>query len=110
MSTDELSDVSWDEVKPATMSRRHLEGVNTAMLVLASLAYIARLLVRYCKRKPFESHGFFCGAAFVCFVAMYVMYIRENNPLYRAERVQRGDVPAYAGIRKYILFSAQTHG
>jgi hypothetical protein len=60
------------------MSRRRLEGVNKTMLTLASLAYIARLLVRYRKRKPFKPHDFFCGAAFISVVAIYIMYIKET--------------------------------
>lgn len=61
------------------------------MLVFASLAYFTRLLVRYCKRKSSEEHDFSRAAASVCFVTMYVMYIKENSQLYRAERVQRGE-------------------
>ncbi|KAJ4985185.1 hypothetical protein SVAN01_09321 [Stagonosporopsis vannaccii] len=99
MSSDGLDDVKWDAVKPpATMPRAQLEGVNTAMLVVTSIFFMTRLAVRAYQRKPYELHEFFCHAAFVCYVAMWVMYYKENDPLYRAEGVQRGEMAPYPEI------------
>lgn len=100
--TDELADVAWDDKTkpPKTMDRTHLEGVNTAMLVLTSLFFVAQLYIRISKRKPYELHAFFCYFSYICYVGMWVMYIEENKPLYRAEGVQRGEIPMYPEIRE----------
>ncbi|KAF2004706.1 hypothetical protein P154DRAFT_519182 [Amniculicola lignicola CBS 123094] len=96
MSSKDLNDVTWDKkALPDTMSRGHLEGVNTAMLVLTSLIFVARVVARFTHRMPFELHDFFCWFSYVCYVAMVVMFFKENSPLYRAEAVQRGEIPIY---------------
>ncbi|KAF1843358.1 uncharacterized protein K460DRAFT_143935 [Cucurbitaria berberidis CBS 394.84] len=99
MSSDSLSNVTWDKTgPPPTMSRSHLERVNTAMLSLTSLFFVSRIIVRVTKRKPFELHDFFCCFSYICYVAMCVMYFKENGPLYRAESVQRGETAPYPEI------------
>jgi hypothetical protein len=83
------------------MSRIHLEGVNTAMLILTSLFFVAQLVVRVSKRKPFELHALLCYFSYICcYVGMWVMYLKENDPLYRAEGVQRGEIPMYPEVRE----------
>lgn len=101
MNSVDLSNVTWDKTElPATMSRSQLEGTNTAMLALTSLFVVVRVAVRVTKRKPFELHDFFCYASYICYVAMWIMYFKENDPLYRAEGVQRGEIPPYPEIRE----------
>lgn len=103
MSSDSLDGVKWDDVKlPETMPRGHLEGINIAMLTLTAVIFIARIAIRITQRKPYELHDFFCHAAFVCYVAMWVMYWQENDPLWRAEGVQRGEIPVYPEICKWV--------
>ena len=98
-SDDGLNDVKWDKVKlPATMARSQLEAINIGMLVLTCVVFVTRLVVRVFQRKPYELHDFFCHSAFVCYIAMWVMYFKENDPLYRTEGVQRGEIPPYPGI------------
>lgn len=98
-SDDGLNDVKWDKVKlPATMARSQLEAINIGMLVLTCVVFVTRLVVRVFQRKPYELHDFFCHSAFVCYIAMWVMYFKENDPLYRAEGVQRGEIPPYPEI------------
>jgi hypothetical protein len=97
----ELSDQAWDKVKPpATMNRRRLEGTNTALLVLTSVFFVSRVVVRLARRKRFELHDLFCWLSYICYVCMWVMYRYENDPLYRAEGVQRGEIPPYPNISK----------
>jgi hypothetical protein len=101
MSSDSLDGVKWDEVElPETMPRGQLEGVNIAMLIVTAVVFIARIAVRINQRKPYQLHDFLCHAAFVCYVAMWIMYWQENDPLWRAEGVQRGEIPVYPEIRK----------
>lgn len=102
MSSDDLSNAKNAEQLPATMARSHLDGVNIAMLALTSLLFVCRIVVRINQRKPYELHDFFCQSSFVCYIAMWVMYFRENDPLYRAEGVQRGEIAPYPEIRKYL--------
>ncbi|KAI1674362.1 hypothetical protein L13192_01109 [Pyrenophora tritici-repentis] len=99
MTTDELSDVAWDKTKvPATMGRGHLDRVNSFMLALTSIVFLARVATRITKHKKFELQDFFCCLSYVCYVAMVVMYFNENGPLYRAESVQRGEIAPYPDI------------
>ncbi|KAI4950053.1 hypothetical protein J4E91_004709 [Alternaria rosae] len=96
MTSQQLADVTWDKTTPpATMGRRELEGISTAMLTLTSLVFVARIVTRVSKRRTFEQQDFFCCLSYVCYVAMLVMFFKENDPLYRAERVQRGEAPLY---------------
>jgi hypothetical protein len=98
-SAGELSDQAWDKVKPpATMNRRRLEGTNTALLVLTSVVFVSRVVVRLARRKRFELHDLFCWLSYICYVCMWVMYRYENDPLYRAEGVQRGEIAPYPKI------------
>jgi len=102
MTSQQLADVTWDKnAPPATMSRRELEGINIAMLTLTSLVFIARIAIRLSKRRTFELQDFFCCLSYLFYVAMLVMFFKENDPLYRAERVQRGEAPLYPGLRAY---------
>ncbi|KAF2704598.1 hypothetical protein K504DRAFT_507071 [Pleomassaria siparia CBS 279.74] len=94
MGSDNLSEVEWEDL-PVTMSRSSLERVNTAMLVLTSLFFVARVLVRVTKRKPFELHDILCYSSYICYVAMWVMYWKEIDPLYKLQAVQRGEAPPY---------------
>ncbi|KAI4925521.1 hypothetical protein J4E85_007400 [Alternaria conjuncta] len=99
MTSQQLADVTWDKnAPPATMSRRELEGINTAMLTLTSLVFVARIVIRLSKRRTFELQDFFCCLSYLFYVAMLVMFFKENDPLYRAERVQRGEAPLYPGL------------
>ncbi|KAI4924299.1 uncharacterized protein J4E92_007380 [Alternaria infectoria] len=99
MTSQQLADVTWDKnAPPATMSRRELEGINTAMLTLTSLVFVARIAIRLSKRRTFELQDFFCCLSYLFYVAMLVMFFKENDPLYRAERVQRGEAPLYPGL------------
>jgi len=108
MTSQQLADVTWDKnAPPATMSRRELEGINIAMLSLTSLVFVARIAIRLCKRRTFELQDFFCCLSYIFYVAMLVMFFKENDPLYRAERVQRGEAPLYPGLRAYILLSTR---
>ncbi|KAF2114826.1 hypothetical protein BDV96DRAFT_494291 [Lophiotrema nucula] len=97
MRSDDLDKQKWQAI-PATMNRRRLEGVNTAMLVVTAVFFAARVVVRLVKRKPFELHDVFCYSSFLCYVGMCVMYYKENDPLYRVEGVQRGEIPPYSDI------------
>lgn len=100
-SSDGLEKVKWDAIKPpATMPRAQLEGMNIAMMALTLIFFIARVAVRASQRKPCELHDFFCHSAFACYLAMWVMYFKENDPLYRAEGVQRGEMAPYPEIRR----------
>ncbi|EDU40830.1 conserved hypothetical protein [Pyrenophora tritici-repentis Pt-1C-BFP] len=105
MTTDELSDVAWDKTKvPATMGRGHLDRVNSFMLALTSIVFLARVATRITKHKKFELQDFFCCLSYVCYVAMVVMYFNENGPLYRAESVQRGEIAPYPDILMFLPF------
>ncbi|KAI0579415.1 hypothetical protein TUN199_02070 [Pyrenophora tritici-repentis] len=106
MTTDELSDVAWDKTKvPATMGRGHLDRVNSFMLALTSIVFLARVATRITKHKKFELQDFFCCLSYVCYVAMVVMYFNENGPLYRAESVQRGEIAPYPDIPLVLFLS-----
>jgi hypothetical protein len=98
--SDELSDQAWDG-PPKTMDRHRLESTNIAMFALTSAVFVARVIVRIFKRKQFEWHDFLCVMAYVCYMCMWVMYHYENDPLYRAESAQRGEIPFYVGISEY---------
>ncbi|KAF3006903.1 hypothetical protein E8E13_011153 [Curvularia kusanoi] len=80
------------------MPRLQLEGTNTAMLVMTSVIFLIRVVVRLFQRKPYELHDLFCHMAFVSYIVMWVMYYFENDPLYRAEAAQRGEMPPYPEI------------
>jgi hypothetical protein len=104
MTSEQLADVTWDKkAPPETMSRRELEVINNSMLSLTSVVFVARVITRLCKRKSFELQDFFCCLSYLCYMAMLVMFFRENDPLYRAERVQRGESPLYPQLRMFIL-------
>lgn len=101
MSPHSFDDVKWDQDKPPeTMPRAQLEGVNIAMMALTCLVFLARLAVRIAQHKAYELHDLFCHFAFICYIVMWVMYFHENDPLYRAEGVQRGEIPPYPEICK----------
>lgn len=101
MSTEGLNGVKWDGVVlPESMPRVQLEGTNTAMLVLTSVVFLTRVVIRIFKRKPYEVHDLFCHMAFVSYIVMWVMYFFENDPLYRVEGVQRSEIPPYPEICK----------
>ena len=101
MASNELSDVTWEKTKlPDTMSRNHLESVNATMLALTSAVFLARVATRIYKQKKFELQDFFCCLSYICYIAMVVMYFYENEPLYRAEGVQRGEIKPYPDLRK----------
>ena len=109
MSAGELSDQAWNKVKPPeTMNRRLLEGTNIAMLVVTSVVFVARVAVRLVRRKHFELHDIFCNSSYVLYVCMWVMYHYENDPLYRAEGVQRGEIPPYPEISEFLKPSNST--
>jgi hypothetical protein len=99
MGSDNLTNVEWSKTElPATTPKNQLERVHAAMLALTSLVFVARIAVRLFKRKLFELQDFFIALSYVCYVAMVVMYFEELDPLYRAEGVQRGEIPPYASI------------
>ncbi|KAH6865672.1 hypothetical protein BKA58DRAFT_461582 [Alternaria rosae] len=105
MTSQQLADVTWDKTTPpATMSRRELEGISIAMLTLTSLVFVARIVTRVSKRRTFELQDFFCYLSYICYVAMLVMFFKENDPLYRAERVQRGEAPLYPELLMFLPF------
>ena len=85
---------------PPPVPQARLEGANAAMLVLTSVVFLTRVVIRISQRKPYELHDLFCHLAFVSYVVMWILYFLENDPYYRMERVQRGVIPPYPGIRK----------
>lgn len=104
MSSDRLDDDKWQvEELPATMPRAQLESVNIAMLALTSVIFCTRIVVRAVQRKTYELHDLLCHSAFVCYIAMWIMYFFENDPLYRVEGVQRGETPPYPNIYMWLL-------
>lgn len=85
------------------MPRAQLDALNIAMMVLTTIVLLARVAVRITQRKPYEQHDLYCHLAFVCYIIMWVMYFEENDPLYRAEGVARGEIPLYPEICKHHL-------
>lgn len=74
------------------MPKNQLEGINIAMLALTTIIFIARIALRVAQRKPYESHDFLYHLASICYSAMWVTFLQENEPLWRVEGVQRGEV------------------
>ncbi|EUC36763.1 hypothetical protein COCCADRAFT_87412 [Bipolaris zeicola 26-R-13] len=105
MASSELHDVVWTKTKPPdTLSRSRLDGVNIAMLTLASFIFATRTVLRIVGKKAAEAQDILSYMAYVCYVLMVVMYLQENDPLYRAESVLRGERPAYQGIFMFLPF------
>ncbi|XP_014557139.1 hypothetical protein COCVIDRAFT_26150 [Bipolaris victoriae FI3] len=86
MASSELHDVVWTKTKPPDApSRSRLDGVNIAMLTLASFIFATRTVLRIGGKKATEAQDILSYMAYVCYVLMVVMYLQENDPLYRAE-------------------------
>jgi hypothetical protein len=99
MTSSDLHDVVWTKAKPPdTLSRSRLDGINIAMLALTSFIFAACTILRIIGKKAREAQDILSYTAYVCYVLMVVMYLQENDPLYRAEGVMRGEKPAYQGI------------
>lgn len=105
MASSELHDVVSTKAKlPDTLSRCCLDGINIAMLTLTFLVFAIRFILRVMGKKAGEAQDILSYIAYVCYVLMVVMYL-ENDPLYRAESVLRGERPAYQGLREYFVLS-----
>ncbi|EUC49163.1 hypothetical protein COCMIDRAFT_33424 [Bipolaris oryzae ATCC 44560] len=105
MAPSELHDVVWTKAKPPdTLSRSRLDGVNIAMLTLTSLIFAIRFILRIIAKKARELQDLLSYMAYVCYVLMIVMYMEENDPLYRAESVLRGERPMYEGLFMFLPF------
>jgi hypothetical protein len=99
MGSDNLTNVEWSKTKlPATMARGQLEHVHIAMLSLTLLVFVARIVVRMIKSKPFELQDSFISFSYICYIAMVAMYFKELDPRYSAEGVHRGDFAPYPSI------------
>ncbi|EMD68285.1 hypothetical protein COCSADRAFT_349727 [Bipolaris sorokiniana ND90Pr] len=104
MASSELHDVVSTKAKlPDTLSRCCLDGINIAMLTLTFLVFAIRFILRVMGKKAGEAQDILSYIAYVCYVLMVVMYL-ENDPLYRAESVLRGERPAYQGLLMFLPF------
>lgn len=84
----------------ASMPKTQLECVNTGMMVLTSVVFLTRTVTRFVQRESYELQDFFCSLAFISYVVMWVMYWKENDPLYRIASVQKGEIPPYPDLCK----------
>ena len=101
MSTDGSADkVTSKQVPQSIVPKSQLEGVNVAMLVVTSVVFITGTADKFAQRKPCEVHDILRRLAFISYAVMWAMLFLENDPLYRVESVQRGEIPLYPEMCK----------
>lgn len=86
------------------VTEKQLKGVGIAMIVVTSLIFGARTLIRVRQPKKIQAEDYCLLLAYLCFLTLTVLYLVLAPTMYRVTDASAGIIPLYPDILSDSLF------